>query len=100
MGQGIANYRLTRFGACLVAMAGDDTKATVAEARIYFAVKTREAEISQPRVVAPFALPQTYQDALRTLADTVDKLLTRPFPATGKTASSQTVTLGSRTTPK
>lgn len=38
-------YRLTRFGAYLVAMAGDDTKQAVALARIYFAVKTREAEL-------------------------------------------------------
>lgn len=38
------DYRLTRFGAYLTAMAGDDTKEAVAHARVYFAVKTREAE--------------------------------------------------------
>lgn len=42
-----ADYRLTRFGAYLVAMAGDDTKEAVAHARVYFAVKTREAEVRQ-----------------------------------------------------
>lgn len=39
------DYRLTRFGAYLVAMAGDDTKEAVAHARVYFAVRTREAEL-------------------------------------------------------
>lgn len=40
-----ADYELTRFGAYLVAMAGDDTKEAVAQARVYFAVRTREAEL-------------------------------------------------------
>lgn len=43
--QSVEDYRLTRFGAYLVAMAGDDTKQAVAAARVYFAVKTREAEV-------------------------------------------------------
>lgn len=43
------DYRLTRFGAYLTAMAGDDTKDAVARARIYFAVKTREAEVAPVR---------------------------------------------------
>lgn len=43
--QQIEDYRLTRFAAYLTAMAGDDLKKAVAEARIYFAVKTREAEV-------------------------------------------------------
>lgn len=42
--QPLADFRLTRFGAYLTAMAGDDTKEAVARARVYFAVKTREAE--------------------------------------------------------
>lgn len=41
----LADFRLTRFGAYLVAMAGDDTKPAVAHARVYFAVRTREAEL-------------------------------------------------------
>lgn len=40
------DYRLTRFGAYLAAMAGDDTKEAVAHARVYFAVRAREAEVS------------------------------------------------------
>ena len=40
------NYKLTRFAAYLTAMAGDDTKQAVAEARVYFAVRTREAELT------------------------------------------------------
>lgn len=47
-GPAAQDYRLTRFGAYLVAMAGDDTKESVAQARVYFAVKTREAEVAQP----------------------------------------------------
>jgi DNA-damage-inducible protein D len=46
------DVRLTRFGAYLTAMAGDDTKRAVAEARIYFAVKTREAETGIARIPA------------------------------------------------
>lgn len=43
----VEDYRLTRFAAYLTAMAADDTKTKVAEARIYFAVKTREAEVAE-----------------------------------------------------
>lgn len=39
------DYELTRFGAYLTAMAGDDTKSAVAHARVYFAVRAREAEL-------------------------------------------------------
>lgn len=39
------DYHLTRFGAYLTAMAGDDQKEAVARARVYFAVRTREAEL-------------------------------------------------------
>ena len=59
--QQLADFRLTRFGAYLTAMAGDDTKEAIARARIYFAVKTREAEVAAP--AAP-ALPQDYEEAL------------------------------------
>ncbi|MGH3117790.1 MAG: RhuM family protein [Gaiellales bacterium] len=43
--QKVTDYRLTRFGAYLTAMAGDDTKPAVAHARVYFAVRAREAEL-------------------------------------------------------
>lgn len=43
--QTVGSFRVTRFGAYLVAMAGDDTKSAVAHARVYFAVRTREAEL-------------------------------------------------------
>lgn len=44
-GQTRITYHLTRFGAYLTAMAGDGTKEPVANARVYFAVRTREAEL-------------------------------------------------------
>lgn len=54
----LTNYRLTRFGAYLTAMAGDDTKTTIAAARIYFAVKTREAEVGVRRELSRRELAQ------------------------------------------
>jgi hypothetical protein len=53
-----ADYRLTRFAAYLVAMAGDDTKPAVAEARIYFAVRAREAEVAPSRALSPRQLAE------------------------------------------
>jgi DNA-damage-inducible protein D len=41
------DWRLTRFAAYLTCMAGDDAKRAVAQGRIYFAVKAREAEVRQ-----------------------------------------------------
>lgn len=45
--QKLDDYRLTRFAAYLAAMAGDDTKPAVARARVYFAVRAREAELGE-----------------------------------------------------
>jgi hypothetical protein len=45
--QQLDDYRLTRFGAYLTAMAGDGNKKAVAEARVYFAVRARQAEVAE-----------------------------------------------------
>lgn len=43
------NYHLSRYAAYLIAMNGDPRKDEVAAAQTYFAIRTREAEVSQPR---------------------------------------------------
>ncbi|NYV74214.1 phage antirepressor KilAC domain-containing protein [Streptomyces sp. UH6] len=59
--QQVTDYRLTRFGAYHVALAGDGRKPEVAAAKTYFAIQTRNAEVAA--AVAP-ALPQDYEEAL------------------------------------
>lgn len=44
--QEVDDFRLTRYGAYLLAMNSDPRKQSVAEAQTYFAVKTREAEVA------------------------------------------------------
>lgn len=67
-GPGREDVHLTRFAAYLVAMNGDPNKPEVAAAQAYFAVRTRQAEVSQP------AVPQTYAEALRAAADAAEQL--------------------------
>lgn len=50
----LGDYSLSRYAAYLVAMNGDPRKSEVAAAQSYFAIRTREAEVAQPR-----QLPQT-----------------------------------------
>ncbi|MEU6709918.1 hypothetical protein ABZ897_00450 [Nonomuraea sp. NPDC046802] len=62
------DYRLTRFGAYLTAMAGDDTKPAVARARVYFAIRTREAEARQ-MVKAAGKVPELREPTTYPLVD-------------------------------
>lgn len=77
--QEVNDYRLTRFGAYHVALAGDSRKPEVAAAKTYFAVKTREAELAQPEpdVSSPegvLALAEKYVEAARDLVRTKQEL--------------------------
>lgn len=77
--QQVSDYRLTRFGAYHVALAADGRKPEVAKAKTYFAVKTREAELTQaePDVSSPegiLALAEKYVEAARELVRTKKEL--------------------------
>ncbi|MGQ4513724.1 phage antirepressor KilAC domain-containing protein [Streptomyces sp. DW26H14] len=76
--QEVADYRLTRFGAYHIALAGDGRKPEVAAAKTYFAVRTREAELAQqPDVASPegiLALAERYVEAAKELVTTRKEL--------------------------
>lgn len=59
-GSSRSNYKLTRLACYLVAMNGDPRKVEIANAQIYFALKTRQSEIQESQVT----IPKTYAEAL------------------------------------
>ncbi|MER7623964.1 phage antirepressor KilAC domain-containing protein [Streptomyces sp. NPDC126503] len=78
--QEVDDYRLTRFGAYHVALAGDGRKPEVASAKTYFAVRTREAELTKPAepdvtsAEGILALAEKYVEAARELVTTKKEL--------------------------
>jgi DNA-damage-inducible protein D len=87
--QQVKDYRLTRFGAYHVALAGDGRKPEVAEAKTYFAVRTREAELATAAPAVPdspeahLALARNYLAAATELVAT-KKELAIAAPKAGK----------------
>lgn len=61
-----ADYHLSRYASYLVAMSGDSRKPEVAAALTYFAVKTRQAETTQPAVASSF-------DVMRQMIDSIEE---------------------------
>jgi hypothetical protein len=59
----VLDYRLSRFGAYMVAMNGDPRKVEIAQAQTYFAIKTREAEIAK-ELPAPTRPPKELPSAV------------------------------------
>ena len=54
------DYKLTRLACYLISMNGDPRKVEIANAQIYFALKTRQSEIQESQVT----IPKTYAEAL------------------------------------
>jgi DNA-damage-inducible protein D len=67
-GRPAADWKLTRFGAYLVALNGDPRKPETAAAQAYFVVRAREAEVAAAAPPTP-AIPKSFSEALRLAAD-------------------------------
>lgn len=64
-GSGEKDYKLTRYGAYMVALACDGRKPEVALAKKYFAIKTREAEVIIPQQNEKLELAKIENENLR-----------------------------------
>ncbi|MFY2788502.1 phage antirepressor KilAC domain-containing protein [Rhodococcus sp. MALMAid1271] len=59
------DYNVTRFAAYLIAMNGDPRKTEVAAAQAYFAIRTREAEVTAPALTEEQIVHQALQITVR-----------------------------------
>lgn len=72
-GPAAEDFHLSRYACYLVAMNADSSKARVAEAQTYFAIRTRESEVSIASTPpAPSAVMPTHSEALRGWASEIE----------------------------
>lgn len=72
-GRPAEDFHLSRYACYLVAMNADSSKARVAEAQTYFAIRTRESEVSIASTPpAPSAVMPTHSEALRGWASEIE----------------------------
>lgn len=62
-GPNLADFKLSRYAAYLVAMNGDPNMSSVAAAQSYFAIRTREAEVAKPRELTRLELIDMAREA-------------------------------------
>lgn len=71
----VSDVEMTRYGAYMVAMSCDGRKVEVAEAKTYFAIKTREAEVAQRPMTGTELMAAALKEADRVLQERDTQIL-------------------------